>query len=70
MIGAPETQNRPPRANAGSRANIDRNEIPCNSAASEPEENFAALYLARRYHLALPVAQTIAALANLGRAFG
>ncbi len=39
-------------------------------ANQKPEANFAALYVARRYRLAMPLAQAVAALAGLGRAFG
>jgi hypothetical protein len=55
---------------------MDRAEIAIRNEASftivtpEPEAaNFAALYLARRYGLALPLARTVAALASIGRAF-
>ena len=33
-------------------------------------DSAAAIYVARRYGLALPLARTIVALANIGRAFG
>ena len=52
----------------GNRANSNRNEASCTIAKPESEANFAALYLSRRFGLALPLARTIAALANFGRA--
>ena len=57
-----------PRANAGNRTEVVPNEAPFTIAKPKPEGDFAALYLARRYRLPLPMARTVAALANLGRA--
>jgi len=56
------------RANAD-RAEVDRNKTSHTIARTEPEADFAAVYLARRFGLAMPLAHVIAALA-LGRAFG
>ena len=38
-------------------------------AHAESEADFAAVFVARRYRVALPVAHAIVALASLGRAF-
>ena len=70
MTGGPEMRTRPPRANAGNRAEGNRNGNLYTIASAETEADLAALYLSRRYGLALPLARTIAALASLGRAFG
>ena len=59
-----------PRANAENRAEVIRNETSYSIARTEPEADFAAIYLARWFGLAIPLAHTIAALANLGRALG
>lgn len=59
-----------PRANAENRAEVVRNDFACTTASPEQEADFAALYLARRFGLAMPLACAIAALASLGRAFG
>ena len=55
-----------PRANAGNRAEVVRNETSLYHRPPEPEADFAALYLARRFGLAMPLAHVVAALANLG----
>ena len=57
-----------PRANAGNRAEVSRNETFHIIAKTEPEADFAALFIARRYRLAAPVARVVAALAGLGHA--
>jgi hypothetical protein len=69
MTGTPEMRSPAPRANAENRAEVIRNGFTFTIANPEPEADFAALYLARRYGLPLPMARTVAALANLGRAF-
>jgi hypothetical protein len=71
MIGAPEMRS-PARAleSAMDRAEGASNASAFTIAKPESEANFAALYLARRYGLALPLARTVAALASIGRAFG
>lgn len=70
MTGAPEMRMPGPRANTENRAEVSiRNDFPSIIAKPASEDDFAAIYIARRFGLALPVAQTIAALANLGRAF-
>ncbi len=59
-----------PRWRAESRAEVVvRNETSHTMPSIEPEGDFAAIFVARRYRLALPVARAIVALANLGRAF-
>ena len=67
---SPQMQSPAPRVNVGNRAEGIRNDASPTIFAHETEANFAAIYLARRYGLALPIARTIAALASLGRAFG
>ena len=58
-----------PRANAGNRAEVSRNEFFYNIAKPEAEADFAVLFVARRYRLAAPLARAVVALAGLGRAF-
>ena len=58
-----------PRANAGNRAEVIRNDASLITAHAEPEGDFAALFVARRYGFALPLAQAIVALARIGGAF-
>ena len=70
MIGRPEMRSPAPRWQRGNRAEVIRNKTSYTIARTEPEADFAALYLARRFGLAMPLAHAIAALANLGRAFG
>ncbi len=67
----PQKRNSPaPRANAEYRAEVTCNGFPFTTATPESEANFAALFIAQRYRLPLPLAQAVAALAGLGRAFG
>ena len=71
MIGRPEMRSPAPTLQSGKdRAEGNRNETPFTIVRSDTEADLAALYLSRRYRLALPLARTIAALASLGRAFG
>jgi hypothetical protein len=70
MIGHPEMRSPAPALQSGTgRAEGNRNETLFTIASAETEADMAALYLARRYRIALPLARTIAALASLGRAF-
>ena len=71
MKGAPDLRGPEAALQSGNRAEIAiRNDASFTIAKPEPEAaNFAALYLARRYGLALPLARTVAALASIGRAF-
>ena len=69
MSAAPEMRSPAPLAGGKDRAEGNRNGFPFTIAKPEREENFAALFLARRYGLARPVARTIAVLANVGRTF-
>ena len=59
-----------PRSNAGNRAEVTRNATSLSTITTEPEAEFAALFVARRYRLAAPIARAIVALAGLGRALG
>jgi hypothetical protein len=59
-----------PRANAGNRAEVSRNATFYSIPSIEPEGDFAAIFVARRYRLALPVARAVVALANLGKGLG
>ncbi|MBB4196686.1 hypothetical protein CCR94_22030 [Rhodoblastus sphagnicola] len=67
-MSAPQTQSPAPLG-GGNRAKGNRNEAFLTIAKPEPEGDFVALYIARRFGLALPLARTIATLASLGRAF-
>jgi hypothetical protein len=49
---------------------VIRNKTSHTIDRTEPEADFAAIYLARRFGLAIPLAHAIAALANVGRALG
>jgi len=64
-----EMRSPAPRANAGIRAEVIRNDDSLIIANGEPEGDFAAFFVARRYRIALPIARAIVALASLGRAF-
>jgi hypothetical protein len=71
MKSSPDMRSPAPTLASGNRAEeVVRNETSFTIAKPEPEADFAALYLARRYRLAMPLAQAVAALAGLGRAFG
>jgi hypothetical protein len=59
-----------PRGNAENRAEVVRNKTSLTIGSAEPEADFAAVYLARRFGLAMPLAHVIAALAQLGGALG
>ena len=61
----PQMRSPATRANAD-RAEVIRNNAFLTTATAEPEANFAAFYLARRFGLAMPLACAIAALASLG----
>jgi hypothetical protein len=67
-MSGPEMRSPAPRCNVRNRAEVVRNEPSDNTPAIEPEGDFAAAFVARRYRLALPVARAVVALANLGRA--
>ena len=69
-MSAPQMRSPAPRWRAGNRAEVIRNETPLSIARTEPEADFAGIYLARRFGLAIPLAHAIAALANVGRALG
>jgi hypothetical protein len=68
MTGTPEMRSPATALQSGDRAKGNRNEAFSTMAKPEPEA-FAAIFIARRYGLPLPMARTVAALANLGRAF-
>jgi hypothetical protein len=68
-MSAPQMRSPAPRANAGNRAEVIRNNASLITTHAETEGDFAALFVARRYRVALPVAHAIVALASLGRAF-
>ena len=65
----PQMRSPAPRANAANRAEVIRNDASLITAHAEPGGDFAALLVARRHGLALPLARAIAALGNLGPAF-
>jgi hypothetical protein len=68
MNGAPQTRSPAPLG-GGNRAEGNRNETAFIIAAAKPEADFAAVFLARRFGLSLPLARAIAALAAIGGAF-
>jgi hypothetical protein len=63
-----QTRSPAPRANTGNRAEVIRNATSYSISSIEPEGDFSAIFVARRYRLALPLARAIVALACLGRA--
>ena len=67
---APQMRSPALRANAGNRFEVIRNATFYSIPSIEPEGDFVALFIARRYRIALPIARAIVALASLGRAFG
>jgi hypothetical protein len=67
---APQMRSPAPRWRAGNRAEVVRKETSHSITCTEPEADFAAIYLARPFGLAMPLAHAIAALASLGRALG
>ena len=68
---APEMRSPAPRANAGNRAEVHlRNDLPHTTTSREPEGDFAALYIARHYHLSPALARAVAVLAGFGGVFG
>ena len=58
-----------PRCDHGNRAEVTRNATSSSTCITEPEADFAALFVARRYRFATPLARAVVALAGLGRAF-
>ena len=68
-MSRPQMRSPAPRANAGIRAEVIRNDASLITAHAEPEGDFAALFVARRYGFALPLARAIVALARIGWAF-
>jgi hypothetical protein len=58
-----------PRWRARNRAEGIRNTTSHGIPSIKPEVGFAALFVARRYRVGLPVAGAVVALANLGRTF-
>jgi hypothetical protein len=55
-MSAPQMRSPAPRWSAGNRAEVIRNETSHSIARTEPEADFAAIYLARRFGLAIPLA--------------
>ena len=67
---APEMRRSPaPLAGGKDRAEVVRNGSFHTTTCIDAEADFAAIYLARRYRLAMPLAQAVAALAQLGGRF-
>jgi hypothetical protein len=64
-----ENKSPAPRANAENRAIGICNSHLDSIAPSKLEDDFAALYLSRRYGLALPMARVVAGLASIGGRF-
>jgi hypothetical protein len=69
-VSGPQMRSPAPRGNAEVRAESSRKNASRSISGAEPEANFAAIYVSRRFGLALPIARTIAALASIGGAFG
>jgi hypothetical protein len=69
MIAAPKMRSPAPRANAEDRAIKVRNNCSDSANTANAQTDFATLYVARRYGLALPLARVVVGLASLGRAF-
>ena len=70
QMNAPaKTRSPAPCANTGNRAEVTRNDAIDNIVRIEPEGNFAAKYVARRFGLAMSMARGVAMLANIGRDF-
>jgi hypothetical protein len=67
---APDMRGPATALQSGDRAKGNRNEAFLTIASPEPEADFAALYIARRYRLCPSLAQAVAVLAGLGRALG
>ena len=65
-MNAPQMRSPAPRANAD-RAEVTRNETFPIIFDTQPEADFAALFIARRYRLAAPLARAVVTLAGLGR---
>ncbi len=66
---APEMRCPAPRDNADRAEFFIRNDGFHSKSSFETEDDFAVLFVARRYRVALPIARAIVALASLGRAF-
>lgn len=66
-MSTPQTRSPAPRANAGNRAEVTRNETSPSILTNELEADFAALLVARRHQLATPLAWAVVTLAGLGR---
>jgi hypothetical protein len=57
------------RLNDGYRAEVTRNTTCPSIIRSEPEDDFAVCYVARRYRLTAPLARAIVELARIGERF-
>jgi hypothetical protein len=69
MIGAPEGQRPAPRWGARTRAKDIRNVQAHTAIPAASQTDFAALYIAQRFGVAMQIARVVAGLASLGRAF-
>jgi hypothetical protein len=68
-MSAPQKRSPAPCWRAENRAEGIRNDASSTIAHAESEADFAALFVARRYRVSLPLARGIVTLASLGRAF-
>jgi hypothetical protein len=68
-MSAPPMRSPAPRENAENRAEVTRNGTCYSTHSNKPEGDIAALFVAGRYRVAVPVARAIVMLASLGRAF-
>jgi hypothetical protein len=67
-MSAPEMRSPAPLAGENRAKSVKTPDF-SSIARPETEGDFAAVYLARRFHLSPCMARTVAALASLGRAF-
>ena len=58
-----------PQCLAGSRAIAVHNNVALTTATPVAKLDFAAIFVARRYHLAVPLARVVAELARIGETF-
>lgn len=68
MADALSRKSPAPLAGGKDRANIAQKQASSTIGRAEQEADFAATWIAARFRLPFPLARTIAALANVGRA--
>ena len=65
MNAPPEMRSPAPRANAGNRAEVVRNDMTYSTPTEQPEA-FAASYVAQHFRLSLPMARLVCRRARIG----